>query len=172
MKKKLIAGVLIAALAVCTAFAFTACGKGVNGTPESAAKAVIEANYYEETDRWLDLMYFENSEDRETIKEIMDAGKEEAVVDIEVTEFECTVTYWTDEELEEIRTLYESIEIESAATCDVKCRVKGTITTIEDGNEITEEIDEKDEEGTKVVLFKIKGKWYVNIVGAGGDSIK
>ena len=89
MKKKLVIGALIAVLAVGMVMAFTACG--VNGSPESVVKAIIESESELDVDAMLDLIYFEDSKDRDTLKKQYDeelSGEGEITGNVKITKFD------------------------------------------------------------------------------------
>lgn len=171
MKKKLAIGALIAVLAVGMVMAFTACG--ANGSPESVVKASIETGYTFDVDKMLDLIYFEDSKDRETVKEMYDkllgeAG--EVSGNVKITKFDCTVTEATAEELETIKATYEGIDIQAVSECEYTYSAEGTVKVSVGGVESEQQINAQDETGSATV-FKVGGKWYMEIVLSGQTDI-
>ncbi|HIW04344.1 MAG TPA: hypothetical protein H9692_06460 [Firmicutes bacterium] len=171
MKKKLVIGALIAVLAVGMVMAFTACG--ANGSPESVVKASIESQSKFDVDAMLDLMYFEDSKDRETLKKMFNerlGEMGEISSNIKITKFECTVTDVTDEELETIKATYEGIDVQAASNCEYTASIEGTIKVSVGGVENEQDVSVEDEKGS-VTVYKVGGKWYMAIIPAGQTDI-
>ena len=171
MKKKLVIGALIAVLAVGMVMAFTACG--ANGSPESVVKASIESQSKFDVDAMLDLMYFEDSKDRETLKKMFNerlGEMGEISSNIKITKFECTVTDVTDEELETIKATYEGIDVQAASNCEYTASIEGTIKVSGGGVENEQDVSVEDEKGS-VTVYKVGGKWYMEIIPAGQTDI-
>ena len=167
MKKKLVIGALIAVLAVGMVMAFTACG--VNGSPESVVKAIIESESELDVDAMLDLIYFEDSKDRDTLKKQYDeelSGEGEITGNVKITKFDCTVTDVTDEELETIKAAYEGIDVQAASECEYTVSIEGTIKVSIGGVENEQDVSVEDEKDT-VTVYKVGGKWYMEIILAG-----
>ena len=167
MKKKLVIGALIAVLAVGMVMAFTACG--ANGSPESVVKASIESQSKFDVDAMLDLIYFEVSKDRETIKKMFNerlGEMGEISGNVKITKFECTVTDVTDEELETIKAAYEGIDVQAASECEYTVSIEGTIKVSIGGVENEQDVSVEDEKDT-VTVYKVGGKWYMEIILAG-----
>ena len=167
MKKKLVIGALIAVLAVGMVMAFTACG--ANGSPESVVKASIESQSKFDVDAMLDLIYFEDSKDRETLKKMFNerlGEMGEISSNIKITKFECTVTDVTDEELETIKATYEGIDVQAASNCEYTASIEGTIKVSVGGVENEQDVSAEDEKGS-VTVYKVGGKWYMEIILAG-----
>ena len=167
MKKKLVIGALIAVLAVGMVMAFTACG--ANGSPESVVKASIESQSKFDVDAMLDLIYFEDSKDRETIKKMFNerlGEMGEISGNVKITKFECTVTDVTDEELETIKAAYEGIDVQAASECEYTVSIEGTIKVSIGGVENEQDVSVEDEKDT-VTVYKVGGKWYMEIILAG-----
>lgn len=171
MKKKLVIGALIAVLAVGMVMAFTACG--ANGSPESVVKASIESESKFDVDAMLDLIYFEDSKDRETLKKAYDENLDEmgeVSGNVKITKFDCTVTDVTDEELETIKATYEGIDVQAASKCEYTVSVEGTIKVSVGGVESEQDVSVEDEKGSMTV-YKVGGKWYMGIIPAGQTDI-
>ncbi len=168
MKKKLVIGALIAVLAVGMVMAFTACG--ANASPESVVKASIESESKLDVDAILDLIYFEDSKDRETFKKMLNEKLLHEVGEIssnvKITKFECTVTDVTDEELETIKATYEGIDVQAASNCEYTVSIEGTIKVSVGGVENEQDVSVEDEKDT-VTVYKVGGKWYMDIIPAG-----
>ena len=167
MKKKLVIGALIAVLAVGMVMAFTACG--ANGSPESVVKASIESQSKFDVDAMLDLIYFEDSKDRETIKKMFNerlGEMGEISGNVKITKFDCTVTDVTDEELETIKAAYEGIDVQAASECEYTVSIEGTIKVSIGGVENEQDVSVEDEKDT-VTVYKVGGKWYMEIILAG-----
>ena len=166
MKKKLVIGALIAVLAVGMVMAFTACG--ANGSPESVVKASIEAESEFDADAMLDLIYFEDSKDRDTLKKLYDEELSEMGMtsNVKITKFDCTVTDVTDEELETIKAAYEGIDVQAASKCEYTVSIEGTVKVSVGGVENEQEVSVEDEKDT-VTVYKVGGKWYMEIILAG-----
>ena len=172
MKKKLVIGALIAVLAVGMVMAFTACG--ANGSPESVVKASIEVQFDYDVEKVLDLIYFEDSKDRETYKKMLNDKLLHEVGEIssnvKITKFECTVTDVTDEELETIKATYEGIDVQAASKCEYTVSIEGTVKVSVGGVENEKDVSAEDEKGS-VTVYKVGGKWYMEIVPAGQTDI-
>ena len=171
MKKKLVIGALIAVLAVGMVMAFTACG--ANGSPESVVKASIEVQFDYDVEKVLDLIYFEDSKDRDTVKKLYDeelSGMGEISSNIKITKFDCTVTDVTDEELETIKATYEGIDVQAASKCEYTVSIEGTVKVSVGGVENEKDVSAEDEKGS-VTVYKVGGKWYMEIVPAGQTDI-
>ena len=171
MKKKLVIGALIAVLAVGMVMAFTACG--VNGSPESVVKASIEVQFDYDVEKVLDLIYFEDSKDRDTVKKLYDeelSGMGEITSNVKITKFDCTVTDVTDEELETIKATYEGIDVQAASKCEYTVSIEGTVKVSVGGVENEKDVSAEDEKGS-VTVYKVGGKWYMEIVPAGQTDI-
>ena len=167
MKKKLMVGVLAAALAVGMVMAFTACG--VNGSPESVVKASLEAQLEYDVEKMLDLMYFEDENDDGVVRYDMKAAVQELGVvssSVKLTKFDCKVTEATEEELEAIKATYEGIDIQAVSICEYTYSTEGSIVVNKDGTETEEDMSAQDKTGIAVV-YKIGGKWYHQVVRAG-----
>ena len=171
MKKKLVIGALIAVLAVGMVMAFTACG--ANGSPESVVKASIEVQFDYDVEKVLDLIYFEDSKDRDTVKKLYDeelSGMGEITSNVKITKFDCTVTDVTDEELETIKATYEGIDVQAASKCEYTVSIEGTVKVSVGGVENEKDVSAEDEKGS-VTVYKVGGKWYMEIVPAGQTDI-
>ena len=171
MKKKLVIGALIAVLAVGMVMAFTACG--ANGSPESVVKASIEVQFDYDVEKVLDLIYFEDSKDRDTVKKLYDeelSGMGEITSNVKITKFDCTVTDVTDEELETIKAAYEGIDVQAASNCEYTVSIEGTVKVSVGGVENEKDVSAEDEKGS-VTVYKVGGKWYMEIVPAGQTDI-
>lgn len=171
MKKKLVIGALIAVLAVGMVMAFTACG--VNGSPESVVKAIIESESELDVDAMLDLIYFEDSKDRDTLKKQYDeelSGEGEITGNVKITKFDCTVTDVTDEELETIKATYEGIDVQAVSKCEFTFSIEGTVKVSVGGVENEKDVSVEDEKGS-LTVYKVGGKWYMAIIPAGQTDI-
>lgn len=171
MKKKLVIGALIAVLAVGMVMAFNACG--VNGSPESVAKASLEAQLEYDVEKMIDLMYFEDQNDDGVIRADMETEVEALGLvssSVKITKFDCKVTDATAEELEMIKTLYEGINIEAVSLCEYTYSTEGSRIVTVDGKEEEEDMSVQDEKET-VTVFKVDGKWYRAIIPAGQTDI-
>ena len=171
MKKKLVIGALIAVLAVGMVMAFTACG--ANGSPESVVKASIEVQFDYDVEKVLDLIYFEDSKDRDTVKKLYDeelSGMGEITSNVKITKFDCTVTDVTDEELETIKATYEGIDVQAASKCEYTVSIEGTVKVSVGGVENEKDVSVEDEKGS-VTVYKVGGKWYMEIIPAGQTDI-
>lgn len=171
MKKKLVIGALIAVLAVGMVMAFTACG--ANGSPESVVKASIEVQFDYDVEKVLDLIYFEDSKDRDTVKKLYDeelSGMGEITSNVKITKFDCTVTDVTDEELETIKATYEGIDVQAASKCEYTVSIEGTIKVSVGGVESEQDVSVEDEKGS-LTVYKVGGKWYMAIIPAGQTDI-
>ena len=171
MKKKLVIGALIAVLAVGRVMAFTACG--ANGSPESVVKASIEVQFDYDVEKVLDLIYFEDSKDRDTVKKLYDeelSGMGEITSNVKITKFDCTVTDVTDEELETIKATYEGIDVQAASKCEYTVSIEGTIKVSVGGVENEKDVSAEDEKGS-VTVYKVGGKWYMEIIPAGQTDV-
>ncbi len=167
MKKKLMVGVLAAALAVGMVMAFTACG--ANGSPESVIKAMLKAQLDYDVEKMIDLMYFEDQNDDGVLRYDLKAEIEELGLvgsSVKLTKFECTVTEATEEELEAAKALYEGINVEAVSKCEYTYSTEGSITVTIDGKEVEQDMNSQDAKGTTTV-YKVDGKWYMEIIPAG-----
>ncbi len=175
MKKKFaIAGALAAVLAVTVIFAFTACG--VNGSPESVTRTYLEAMLVYDADKMFDALYFEDEADREKALDAFKQDIEEEFglsydIDAKITKFDFESTPVSEEELAAAKEDMGAIgeKVEAIEKCKLVYSYEITITLTADGNEVTTTDSAEDEEAEPVV-YKIDGKWYIDIVPA-GESI-
>ena len=163
MKKKLMVGVLAAALAVGMVMAFTACG--ANGSPESVVRAALEAEYTYDIDTMLDITYFEDEADRAEEKELAEKELEEMgefEISIKITKFEFKEEETTDDELKAAQEKYAGIDIEEICNFSFVFSAEFSMTVTVEGVEETIE-DSVTDENVDGTVYKIGGKWYVAI---------
>ena len=166
MKKKLMVGVLIAVLAVGTVMAFTACG--ANGSPESVVRAAIEAGHTYDIDTLLDITYFEDEADGAEAKELIEKEMEELgefEIFFKITKFEFKEEETTDDELKAAQEKYAGIDIEEICNFSLVYSAEASMTVTVEGVEETfeEPVTDENLDGT---VYKIGGKWYMEIVPA------
>ena len=164
--RKAIVAVLAAALMIGTVAAFAACG--VNGSPKSVVRASLDATVSLDFAKMVDVMYFENAEDKDTYKEQLEkemSESEDGAISVSgsVTKFEFSSEPVSDEELETVKAAYPGIEIEAAEkyTVTYSADVKVTITL---GNVSTDTDASVADEETDGIVYKVAGNWYAGIV--------
>ena len=187
MKKKLILAALAALLAAGAVFAFAACG--LNSSPESVVKGVLKAGYNLDAGKYVDAVYFENKDDKkraeeeteealssEILGEILGEGGELSLkMKGKLTEFEFTSDTVSDDVLEAMRAVYGDY-IEEIASYSVTYTVElsyevsmkageGSDAALDASGERT--LEDQKQSG---YVYKIDGKWYIEIVPAGESA--
>lgn len=187
MKKKLILAVLAALLAAGAVFAFAACG--LNSSPESVVKGVLKAGYNLDAGKYVDAVYFENKDDKKTAEEeteealssevlgeIFGEGGELSVkMKGKITEFEFSSEPVSEDVLEAMRAVYGDY-IEEIASYSVTYTVElsydvsmkageGSDASLDASGERT--LEDQKQSG---YVYKIDGKWYIEIVLAGESA--
>ena len=172
MKKKFAigGGVLAAVLAAVVIFAFTACG--ANGSPESVTRTYLEAMLVYDADKMFDALYFEDEADREKALDAFKQDIEEELglsydIDAKITKFDFESTPVSEEELAAAKEDMGAIgeKVEAIEKCKIVYSYEITLTLTADGNEVTTTDSAEDAEAEPVV-YKIDGKWYIDIVPA------
>ena len=164
--KKIVFAVIAAVLMIGTVAAFTACG--VNGSPKSVVKASMEAAVSLDYAKMIDVLYFENTEDKDDYKKQLEdemSGNDGGTLTVvgSITKFEFSSESVSDEELEAIKALYPGINVEAAEnyTVTYSAKIKTTVTIGDVSTDTDTSVDDKEAKG---IVYKIDGGWYMDIV--------